>query len=73
MLCDFNVECQAYAARVVGKDEPVACSYNGNEAPNYPPFSYLCRNIERMFITGQVTDETSRKFVLQPSISSKVI
>ena len=42
----------AYAARVTGQAEPVRCSYNGNEAPNYPPFSYLSLNIERMFLTG---------------------
>lgn len=29
-----------------------ATAYNGNEAPNHPPFSYLSLNIERMFLTG---------------------
>jgi hypothetical protein len=32
----------AYSARVEGEAALQACSYNGNEAPNYPPFSYLC-------------------------------
>ena len=42
----------SFAARIKGQEELVSCCYNGNEAPNYPPFSYLSLNIERMFLTG---------------------
>ena len=38
------------ADRVHGQIQ--ATAYNGNEAPNHPPFSYLSLNIERMFLTG---------------------
>ena len=38
------------AGRVKGEIQ--ATAYNGNEAPNHPPFSYLSLNIERMFLTG---------------------
>ena len=36
----------AFAAQVGG--EVAACAYNGNEAPNYPPFSYLGLNIQKV-------------------------
>jgi hypothetical protein len=36
----------AFAAKVGG--DVAACAYNGNEAPNYPPFSYLGLNIQNM-------------------------
>ena len=39
----------AYAAREDG--EMVGTAFNGNESPNYPPFSYLGLNIQNMFIT----------------------
>jgi hypothetical protein len=40
----------AYAACVDGSVS--ATAFNGNEAPNHPPFSYLGLNIQQMFLTG---------------------
>jgi hypothetical protein len=59
----------AYAASIAGVAEPVACSYNGNEAPNYPPFSYLCLNIERMFLTGKAPYPVERTLMVTGALA----
>lgn len=60
----------AYAARVDGN--VLTTAYNGNEAPNYPPFSYLCANIERMFETKRAPWPVERTLLVTGALVSHV-